>query len=236
MDNKNLIIQYILVPAGAEHWAVKRGLRQVKNAPQLVAVPAGPQGLRTFLETGADRHRLQAGGVLLMGLGGGLLPKHNVGDVVVLERVWNGFEGDEVFECDPELVGQITERLAGDSRISTGVGVTCDRVITTVQEKKVLRDRYSADVVDMESVVLIKALSSGASNGQTVILRVISDNAQHDLPYISEVISSEGTLQIGPLALMLLKRPLAALRFVQGALTGLKVLESIAPIVIKVLV
>lgn len=239
MDNKDLGIQCILVPAGAEHWAVKRGLRQVKNAPRLVAVPAGPEGLRTFLETWADRRLLQTGGVLLIGLGGSLSPKHNVGDAVVLKRVWNGFEGDEVFECDSKLTGQITERLGGEGRISTGIGVTCDRVITKAQEKKMLCDRYSADVVDMESVVLLEALSDGASNGpsngKTAILRVISDNAQHDLPDISEVISPEGALQIGPLVLMLLKHPLAALRFVQGALTGLKALEAIAPIVIKAL-
>ncbi len=211
------------MPAGAEYRAVKKGLSRVSDAPQLVAIPAGPQGVKKFLEIWqahrSPQNSLQSGGVLLMGLGGSLSPEYDVGDAVVMERIWHGFEREAVFECDRPLTTQIAQRLG----IAVGVGVTCDHVITTVEEKQRLSDRYSADVVDMEAAVLLKELP-----GAIAVLRVISDDCRYDLPDISGAIAADGSLKPMYLTLSFVKRPLSAIRFITGSLKGLKALGNIA--------
>ncbi|CAN5717095.1 hypothetical protein BH23CYA1_BH23CYA1_03030 [soil metagenome] len=214
MYSESVEIQTVLVPAGAEYQAVKSGLSRVKNAPELVAIPAGPQGVKTFLENRSIRQ----GGVLLMGLGGSLTPELNVGNGVVIEKIWQ--EAGKVFACDRTLTTQLAERLG----IATEIGVTCDRVITTVAEKKRLGDRYSASVVDMEGAVLLKALPERA----IAILRVISDDCRDDLPDIARAIAADGSLRPMYLALSFVKRPLSAIRFIRGSLKGLKALENVA--------
>lgn len=223
MDNE---IQLILVPAGAEYRAVKRGLGQCRNVPPVVAIPAGPQPVRqflaAFLSQWQDRSRLQTG-VLLVGLGGSLAPEYEVGDGVLIEQVWNGFEpGSEMYQCDRGLTAQLVEQL----EVSTGVGVTCDRVITSAAEKRQLRDRYGADVVDMEAAALLKAMP----DSKIAILRIISDDCYHDLPDFSNVIDAQGAIAPVPLALSFLSRPIAALRLIRGALKGLRSLENMASV------
>ncbi len=241
MDSQDLKIRFVLVPAGAEHWAVKRGLSRVKDAPQLVAIPAGPQGvsrfLDRFLEVWKEGSLLQGSNVLLMGLAGGLSSEHRVGDAMVLRRVWHDCtgegegDGDEVVECDFELTGQVAKRL----RCEMGIGVTCDRVITTVKEKQGLGDRYSADVVDMESATLLKVFSESTKLGlpKVVILRVISDACDHDLPDISRAVAPDGALNTRMLFRQFVARPGAAIRFIKNALIGLSRLSKQASVLFE---
>lgn len=208
-------IQTILVPAGAEYKAVKKGLRQLVHPPQLVAIPAGPQGLRDFLQSGEGR-LLRLERVLLMGLGGSLSPKLSVGDGIVIEKIWT--EAGEVFECDRDLTTRIAKQLG----LRRGAGVTCDRVITQAQEKQALGDRYSADVVDMEGATLLRALP----HHKVAILRVVSDDCYRDLPDISGAIAPDGSLKPIYLALNFARNPRSAIAFIRGSLQGLKTLEN----------
>lgn len=176
-------IQVILVPAGAEYRTVSRALKQTRNAPQIISIPAGPQAVQTFLSDDKNRAILKSGGVLLMGLGGSLSPKYGIGDGVLIEVVWDGMKANELecYGCDRPLTRKLSQRL---SQVALGTGVTCDRVITTAAEKQQLRDRFGAVVVDMESVPLLKA----SSHCKIAILRVISDDCHHDLPDISNAV------------------------------------------------
>lgn len=214
-------IQVILVPAGAECQAVVRGLKTVPQAPPVVAIPAGPAAFRAFLETWEDRSRFQDQEILLIGLGGSLSPQHSVGDGILLEQVWDaaGGYGAKGYQCDRALTDELAQRL----RVPVETGVTCDRVITTVKEKRRLGDRYQADVVDMESAVLLATLPQT----KVAILRVISDDCSHDLPDISGAIAPDGKLRADTLARSFLKRPVAALKFISGSLQALKSLEQI---------
>ncbi|MBW4484843.1 MAG: hypothetical protein KME14_20090 [Tildeniella torsiva UHER 1998/13D] len=214
--------QVILVPAGAEYQAVMRGLRAVSHAPPVVAVPAGPAAFRAFLESWADRSRFANRGILLMGLGGSLSPGHSVGDGLLLEQVWDaaGKDGSKGYSCDRTLTQALAQRL----KIPIETGVTCDRVITTVTEKRRLGDRYQAAVVDMESAVLLAAMPQA----KVAILRVISDDCSEDLPDIAAAIGPDGSLRPVVLTLSFLKNPMAAATFIRGSLRGLKALEQAA--------
>ncbi|MEL6385638.1 MAG: hypothetical protein AAFQ89_24885 [Cyanobacteria bacterium J06626_18] len=217
MSSKNVGIQMILVPTGAESRAVKQALKRVLEPPPIVEIPAGPQAVKRFLQAWKDPQIFQSGRVLLLGLGGSLSPDLGVGDGVLVERVFEA-SSSEVYECDRILTTQISAQLG----VPIGVGVTCDRVITTATEKWQLRDRYDADVVDMEAAALLKELS----DCKIAILRVISDDCHHDLPDISGAIGSDGSIKVAPTILSFLRKPRAALQLVQGSLKGLKALED----------
>lgn len=214
-------VQVILVPAGAEYQAVMRGLKAVPHAPPVVAVPAGPAAFRAFLETWEGRSRFEDQEILLIGLGGSLSPQHSVGDAILLEQVWDAAErdGSQGYFCDRTLTDELAQRLGAP----VGTGVTCDRVITTVAEKRRLGDRHQAAVVDMESAVLLAAMPQA----KVAILRVISDDCGHDLPDIAGAIGPDGSLRADTLARSFLRRPFAALKFISGSLQALKTLEQI---------
>jgi hypothetical protein len=219
--SNSLEIQLILVPAGAEYRAVTRSLKQ--SDPQVVAIPAGPAAAGKFVENWLleNEKKFSPSDVLLMGLGGSLSDQHGVGDALMLEKVWDGSGGEEVRECDRALTHQISAQLA----ISTGVGVSCDRVISTVEEKDRLRRRYAADLVDMESSAVLEIFA--ASRQKIAVLRVISDDAHHSLPNLSNAFSPGGSIRPLPLALSFARHPVAALRLIRGSLKALKRLETL---------
>ncbi len=210
-------IHTVLVPAGAEYKAVKRGLSRIQNAPQLVAIPAGPQGLKTFL-CDWQVPDLRDEGLLLMGLGGSLSTEREVGKAIALQKVWNA-ASEEVFACDAEM----TEQIARQLKIKTGTGVSCDRVITSALEKEQLGDRHAADVVDMESAVLLESLPNAVA-----IVRVISDDCRGDLPDIGNAIAPDGSIRIRQMTLAFASKPQAAIRLIKGSLIGLKELERLS--------
>ncbi|MBD2108625.1 hypothetical protein [Nodosilinea sp. FACHB-13] len=214
-------IQVILVPAGAEYQAVVRGLKTIPHAPPVVAVPAGPAAFRAFLETWEDRSRFEDQGILFIGLSGSLSPQHSVGDALLLEQVWDAAGGDSAkgYQCDRTFTDELAQRLG----VPVETGLTCDRVITTVTEKRQMGDRYQAAVVDMESAVLLATMPQA----RVAILRVISDDCGHDLPDIAGAIGPDGSLRADTLARSFLKRPVAALKFISGSLQALKTLEQV---------
>jgi hypothetical protein len=216
-----MTIQVILVPAGAEYQAVMRGLKTVPEAAPVISIPAGPNAFRAWLQNWADRSRFANQEVLLIGLGGSLSPQRSIGDAILLRQVWDdaGGDGAQSYQSDRALTEVLAQRLGAP----VGTGVMCDRVITTVAEKRRLGDRYQADVVDMESAVLLDMMPEA----KVSILRLISDDCGHDLPDISRAIAPDGSLRAGTLAQSFLKRPVAALNFISGSLQGLKAIEQV---------
>ena len=214
-------VEMILVPAGAEYQAVQRALRRAQNPPRAIAIPAGSQALLTFLSHGPKP--AADGGILLMGLGGSLSNQFSVGDRVLLRAVWDDTQAGRPlpYPCDGALTEAIAQRCPG---VAIAEGVSCDRVITAIAEKRYLGDRYGAAVVEMEGASLLQALP----NCPISILRVISDDCRHELPDISAAIAPDGSLRVRELAWRFLQRPIAALRLIRGSLQGLKVLEQTA--------
>lgn len=215
----------LLVPQGAEYQAVCRGLKQASiAAPPVLAIPIGATATRRFLQKAiADYHPAK---VLLLGLCGSLQSQYSVGDVVLYSNcLYSPHATSRLQErpCDPSLTALLAERL-GD-RVACVNALTSDRVVATVSEKRYLGQLSGADVVDMEGFAVLEALnSSGAS---VAMLRVVSDDSQHDIPDLSAAIAPDGTLKPLPLALGLLKQPLAATRLIRGSLKGLQVLQRL---------
>ena len=77
----------------------------------------------------------------------------------------------------------------------------------------------------MEGAKVLEALEQKPA--AVAILRVISDDCRHNLPDITSAISPEGSLQMFPLTISFLRRPVAAVRLIQGSLRGLQVLQGV---------
>lgn len=220
----NTLIQTILVPQGAEHRAVCRGLRGIADPPTVFATPAGAAiapYLRSLQTTGCLDKAQQ---VLIMGLGGGLTSKLAIGDAVLYSNSRTPALRTPYpvpYACDRNLTAQLQSLLD----VPIVQGVTSDRVIATIHDKRQLANQFNVDVVDMESAAALDILN--AIGVSTAILRVVSDDCDHTIPDLSNAFNAEGSLQPAALAIALLRQPIAATHLIRGSLYGLKSLQEL---------
>jgi hypothetical protein len=192
-----------LVPRGAEAAAVRRA------GARVVALPAGaragdalPEGL------GGER-------IIVAGLCGALAPL-SPETVVVYEVV---LDERRRYPCDASPAAM----LEGSLRVA---GYTSSAIITSASEKRQLALRTGANVVDMEGTALAAALE--ARGIRFAMVRVVSDDANHDLPPLARAIDAGGTLRPERLALAFARQPFAALRLARDGLRALGALERVA--------
>lgn len=126
----------------------------------------------------------------------------------------------------PQINLELLSLLQKTQPIAQWRGLTIDQVVTTEQEKRSLHSQTHCDVVDMESA-WISSLMRDRGIGVTVV-RVVSDAVTGDLPDLSQAFDSRGHLRPFPLALALLRRPIAALRLIRGSIVALRQLEACA--------
>jgi nucleoside phosphorylase len=220
------MISTILVPQGVEYKAVCRGLRQATEPrPTVVSIPVGMQPVTKFLQQWYKQQQSPAK-VLMMGLCGSLNQRYAVGDRVLYQSCH--YQG-QVQECDRIFTTQLYSRL--HTQVSLVRGLTSDRIIWSTAKKRELGQVGDIEVVDMESFA---ALEFFQQTGVAVaILRVVSDDVQHNIPDLSAAISADGSLQPLPLAWKLLRQPLAATRLIRGSLEGLQALETVTRFILS---
>ena len=214
-----------LVPQGAEHRAVCQGLKHLKNPPQVIPIPIGIEPVTQFLrkwQLSPSFAATRQSGVLVMGLCGSLTAKLKVGDRVFYKSCQNAL--DTVWECDPTLTAQIQQSLPEANFLVRAF--TSDRILSSAHEKQQLGQIHQADVVDMEGTAIMTILTQAGV--PVAMLRVVSDDTNHDLPDLSAAISPEGKIRSLPLAIGMMRQPIAALSLIRGSLIGLRTLEAIA--------
>ncbi|BAY16389.1 hypothetical protein NIES21_22150 [Anabaenopsis circularis NIES-21] len=210
----------ILVPQGAEYKAVCRSLRKnTELMPKVLSIPVGMQPLTKYLQQW-DKQQVSPSKVLVMGLCGSLRQRYTVGDVVLYQHCT--YQG-QVQECDRSFTTQLYSPL--HQQLSLVKGLTSDRVIWSATEKSHLGQTSDSDVVDMESFAAVQFFQQ--MGVAVTVLRVVSDDCQHDIPNLTDAISADGSLQTLPLAWGLIRQPIAATRLIRGSLQGLKVLEKV---------
>ena len=212
-------IQTILVPQGAEYQAVCRGLSRINSPkPLVLPIPIGCNALTKHLEKLQQAGHFQNSpqNVLLMGLCGSLLPQYAIGDVVVYRECVD--EANSVQYCDSQVTTLLQNKLK--DKASLVKGLTSDRIIYSASEKQHLGQLYNTDVVDMEGFAVLEVFK------EVAMVRVISDDSHHNLPNIASAISPDGVLLPLPLAMGMIRQPIAASRLILGSLRGLRVLEN----------
>ncbi|MEH2465178.1 5'-methylthioadenosine/S-adenosylhomocysteine nucleosidase family protein [Nostoc sp.] len=213
----------ILVPQGAEYKAVCRGLSGVTGSiPTVIAIPVGMKPLLKYLQQSQGNGQFLApkSRVLIMGICGSLSDRYTVGNIVLYQDcVYSGKRQ----ECDRTFTTQLHSSLS--KKVSLVKSLTSDRVICSAAEKRHLGETLAADVVDMEGFTALEFFNTAGVD--VAMLRVVSDDCQHDIPDLTSAINSDGSLNPFPLAMGMLRQPLAATRLIQGSLKSLKVLEQV---------
>jgi adenosylhomocysteine nucleosidase len=98
------------------------------------------------------------------------------------------------------------ESLASGPAHQKGRLLTVDQVVLTAQEKQELRDRFEADLVDMETVAVAALATEKLIRFLSV--RVLSDDARSDLPReLATLLSRSGSYRIGAAMRALWQRP-----------------------------
>ncbi|WP_228061995.1 phosphorylase [Coleofasciculus sp. LEGE 07081] len=224
-----LPINAILVPQGAEYQAVCRGLSQISSIqPLVVPIPIGTQPVTQCLKQWLQDEPFANSPhsrVLVMGLCGSLSPRYGIGDIVLYRDCLYVPQGSrpQLQECDDALTNGLHRSL--NEKASRVRAMTSDRMIESSSEKRQLNHIYKASVVDMEGFAVLDVLSLAGVD--VAMVRVISDSCHQTLPNLNSTLSSEGSLKPFPLALGLLRQPLAATQLIQGALRGLRVLQQV---------
>jgi nucleoside phosphorylase len=212
----------IVVPQGAEYQAVCRGLAKANiDHIKVIAIPIGVKHITQVLANYAQEINSSAK-VLILGLCGSLADTHAVGDLVLVRSCED--LSHNLIDLDAELTAAIQQQLTIDQS-NLVAALTSDRMINQAREKLILAQQYSATIVEMEGYGYVKELQR---QGLAVaMMRVVSDDLRGDLPDLNQSIDSQGNLQTLPLAIALIKQPIAAIRLIRGSLTGLTALEAI---------
>lgn len=136
--------------------------------------------------------------ILSAGFSGALHPELRIGDIVVGQSL--------VDETGQEL--RLDLKMGDDPKRGLRVGrlLTVDRIVRTVEEKRLLADRHQALAVDMESFVVAEMCREAKVNFMAV--RAISDDLSADLsPEILTMVGPSGAVRLGAALGALWKRP-----------------------------
>ncbi|WP_373528915.1 phosphorylase [Nostoc sp.] len=225
-----LPIDTILVSQGAEYKAVCRGLSGMTGSiPTVLPIPVGMKPLLKYLQQSQANGKFLAAKsrVLIMGLCGSLSDRYTVGDIVLYEDcVYQGKRQ----ECDRTFTAQLHSALSTPhSPLNLVKALTSDRVIWSAVEKRRFGETLAADVVDMEGFTALEFFNPPGV--AVAMLRVVSDACHHDIPDLTPAINSDGSLRPLPLAIGLLRQPLAATHLIRGSLKALNVLEQVTNLV-----
>ena len=208
----------IVVPQGAEFKAVMDGLKKSQSTSilQALAIPAG-FAVKAFLEQESDRFR-DVTRVIVLGLCGGLTNDAVVGQIGCYETCRDR-SGNE-YKCNYLNIGY---------EFINWNAVTIDRVMAKTTDKQLLNAETTCDVVDMESVWILKFMQQRGIG--VSVVRVVSDGVVGDLPDLSQVFDLNGALKPIELTRAFVMRPIAALRLIRGSILGLRQLTRCAAMI-----
>ena len=199
----------LVVPRGAEAAAVKRAATGLP----IVEVAAGAAASRALPEFAPDDL------VVVLGLCGALRGL-SAGEVAIYS--WAA-DAASTFALDPALVGTLAHELPQAHVVSA---CTAGRIVTTIEARAKLAERFDADVVDMEGTYLSAAL--GERGVRFAMVRVVSDDASRNLPPIDDAIDEGGHLRPLLVAGAFARAPIAAYAFVRDVRLALAKLTEIA--------
>ncbi len=120
--------------------------------------------------------------VISIGYAGALDPALKVGELVVADQVVY-YETMKNYSLDKELLSMMPEARRGTL-------LTVDSLAAKPQEKKALREKYSAVAVDMETSAL--AEKAQARNIPFISVRAITDTADQELIDCSYLVEEDG--------------------------------------------
>ena len=200
----------LLVPRGAEEAAVRRA------APRATVV-----ALRAGASAAELPDDLPGGLAIVLGLCGALHGVRTGARVIYRDAV----DDSGRYSFDEELVRALHAVLPSAAIVHA---CTIGHVVTRATERAALAAAYGAEVVDMETTHVARAL---ARRGQpNLAVRVASDDPSFDLPPIEAAFDAGGAIRPLQLARAFAAKPVAAVRFVRDVRRSLTALGAVAAV------
>jgi len=135
--------------------------------------------------------------IISMGYAGALIEGLNVGDLFVASTILNSESDSTSFEMDDPKNLKWLELAKNTQppknfKLKVGKLITVDMVVHTPEAKKDLRNRFGAEVVEMETLEI--ALLTRANKIPFISIRGISDAVNHELIDSSSFLDSDGEI------------------------------------------
>jgi len=175
--------------------------------------------------------------LIVAGLAGGLDPKLRVGDAVLYDLCYDARAIDIMLRerpsreelnsiaSDEPLSNFLVEALTrSDLSFIQAPGITVSRIITESKEKSALRVNYGAAAVDMETYEALVACAR--LDLAAAALRVISDEAEHNIPDFNRAYDADGRMGGWRMAATMIARPLVTFRLLLTIKRALQSLRS----------
>ena len=178
----------------------------------LLKTEIGARGFAAKLAAHLTTHRYDA--LLVAGLCGALDRKLKTGDAVIYDRCFDGraAAAGEGIGCDALLSDKLLAAVrAAGVNCGRGAGVTVAHIVVAAADKLALGARWDAAAVDMETYDVLAGCAE--FDLPAAALRVVMDEAAHDLPDFNRALAADGRMNAGRTAAALAARPLAAARF-----------------------
>lgn len=190
----------------------------------------GARGFAEWLSTHLKNNSYES--LIVVGLAGGLDPKLKTGDVVVYDICMDARGQFNEVRCDKHLAESLTEALPVSSiRNFRGAGITVSRIITNATDKLRLGEHHQALTVDMESFEVLRVAAEFGL--PTTAVRVISDEAERDLPNFNSAYDNDGKMIYWRLAEAMLKRPMASFIFLLSLKSVIRSLRKCLEVVLR---
>ena len=152
----------------------------------LVRSGMGRERAQSALVEVAEKWKLEE--VISIGYAGALDPSLEIGDLVVADQVVEaGFSRTDGGLKSYSLHKEVLNTIAGGPGKTL---LTVDRIAATPEEKKLLRDQYSAVAVDMETSAL--AAEAQARKLSFISVRAITDTADQELIDCTHLVAEDG--------------------------------------------
>lgn len=208
------MLNHILAVTG-----IDREARAAAQCEKVLSLAGGGDSLRLEKSLRRIMQENTISGLVSFGLAGALDPDLKVGDWVVGHHLVGCFEAD----CD-EAWQKSLERIFPD--LKNGIFYSDGKLISDITRKQEIREKQRAIAVDMESHIVARIAQE--YHCPFIILRVISDQADHALPpAFSVAMQPDGNVAIPALLKSLFLQPSQIPAFVTTAKAATKALKEL---------
>lgn len=150
--------------------------------------------------------------VLVSGFAGALSTQCQVGDVVFYRQCGFLRDSQELVGCDRSMIKRLREQFQVSSfTVHEGLGLTSSSMFCRSSEKLENGKKHNALAVDMESFQIIR--EANQAGRQVAVLRIISDDALHNLPDLNAALSTQTQVNYFRMLLSLSAHPVLSARF-----------------------
>ncbi len=177
------------------------------------------------LKDRSSQAKLNIDAVMIIGSCASLNHQTSEGDVILYSQCVSVAKDRPGIACPTRILEKVKKLLEEKGIHATQlIGVTSNRIAISKKEKLALAS-YGADIVDMESYEILKAAHQ--ANIPAVVIRVISDSLDRDMPDFNRAMNSNGEILAFGLSRILVFSPIKAAKVYFASRRALNVLNTV---------